>query len=67
VTESFDTPEAIRALRKRLGLSQMDFAVRVGVTTDTVNGWEAGRRHPSKLARRRLAEFVAGLPPDEGD
>lgn len=48
------TPIAIRALRRRLGLSQEGFARRLGVSFATVNRWENGRTAPWGIARHAL-------------
>ncbi len=48
----------IRELRAKLGLTQEQFAAKVGVTFSTVNRWESGRSNPSPLARRRISELV---------
>jgi transcriptional regulator with XRE-family HTH domain len=40
------TPEAIRAIRDALGISQEAFARRVGVAYNTVNRWEKGKSLP---------------------
>jgi DNA-binding transcriptional regulator YiaG len=40
------TPEAIRAIREALGISQEAFARRVGVAYNTVNRWERGKNLP---------------------
>ena len=56
-----DRSEIIRELRNQLGLTQEQFAAKVGVTFSTVNRWEAGRSLPSPLAWReieRLSEVV---------
>ncbi len=53
------TPEAIRALRARLGLTQLQFAIRVGCDPITVSRWENGKRQPQGLYAwelRRLME-----------
>jgi DNA-binding transcriptional regulator YiaG len=47
----------IRDLRAKLGLTQEQFAAKVGVTWSTVNRWENGRGCPSPLARRRIEEL----------
>ena len=47
----------IRALRKRLGLSQEQLAKRLGVSFVTVNRWEAGRTRASAAVLRRIAEL----------
>jgi len=47
----------IKSLRKRLGLTQEQFAHRVGVTYGTVNSWENGKRKPLPFLLRRLIEI----------
>jgi len=44
----------IKELRLRLGLSQAQFAERVGVWKETVSRWENGHNKPSKLAMDKL-------------
>lgn len=44
----------IKQLRQRLGISQEDFARRLGVTLSSVQRWEAGKGGPSKMAQRLL-------------
>lgn len=39
--------ERIKALRKALGLTQSDFAERIGSVQNTITGYETGRRVPS--------------------
>ena len=46
----------VKALRKRLGLSQDDFAFKLGVAPYTVRRWEAGVTLPSRLARQAIKE-----------
>ena len=50
--------EMIRELRAKLGLTQEQFAAKVGVTWLTVNRWENGRGKPSPLAMRRIEELT---------
>ena len=45
----------IRTLRKRLALTQEEFAHEIGVTFATVNRWENHKSKPSRLALRILA------------
>jgi DNA-binding transcriptional regulator YiaG len=52
----------IRELRKRLGLTQEEFAHAVAVTFSTVNRWENGHAKPSKLARRAIEALAANKP-----
>ena len=44
----------IKSIREYLGLSQADFAEKLGVTFATVNRWENGRVLPTKLAQATL-------------
>jgi DNA-binding transcriptional regulator YiaG len=47
----------IRELRAKLGLTQEQFAAKVGVTWSTVNRWENGRGRPSPLAMRQIKQL----------
>lgn len=51
----------IRSLRAKLGLTQEQFAAKVGVTWSTVNRWENSRGNPSPLAMGRIAELQLEL------
>jgi len=53
--------KTIKDLRAKLGLTQEQFAAKVGVTFSTVNRWENGRGGPSPLAMRRIEELREGL------
>jgi DNA-binding transcriptional regulator YiaG len=44
----------VRSLRNQLGLSQYDFADRVGVRQGAVSDWETDKRAPSRLATQKL-------------
>ena len=48
------TPEDVRDLRTRMGLSQAQFAQTFGLTLDTVQQYEQGRRRPSGPASTLL-------------
>lgn len=54
----------IKSIREYLGLSQADFAEKLGVTFATVNRWENGRALPTKLAQTSLYEYckAQGVP-----
>lgn len=54
---SDDVPTLVRGLRKRLGLTQEQFAQEIGVTYSTVNRWENGRRRPQPFLVKRLVEM----------
>lgn len=46
--------QAILAHRRSLGLTQLEFARRLGVSVRTYQDWEQGRRRPSGPAERML-------------
>jgi putative transcriptional regulator len=46
--------EQIKELRIRLGLTQEEFAHRLGVTLCTVNRWENNKSVPSRLALKQI-------------
>jgi transcriptional regulator with XRE-family HTH domain len=46
-TETTFRRQQIRALREGLGLSQAEFAARLGVTKQAVSRWETGLSEPS--------------------
>ena len=50
------TPESIRRLRERLGLSRALFSKLLGVSPGSIFGWEKGRTVPRGGSRARLAE-----------
>ena len=52
-------PKIVKQLRERLGLTQEQFAQKVGVTFSTVNHWENGKRTPQPFLVRRLLEMKA--------
>jgi putative transcriptional regulator len=43
------------AIRRKAGLSQAAFALRIGVPVSTIRNWEQGRRSPQGPARVLLA------------
>jgi putative transcriptional regulator len=53
------SPDRVRALRARLGLTQAQFARRFGFTLDTVQQYEQGRRRPSGPASTLLRVIEA--------
>ena len=52
----------VRAVRERLGLSQVEFAKKFGVSVATLRNWEQGRRFPRGPARVLL--MIIDLEPD---
>ena len=55
-------PIDIKAIRRRLELSQPEFAAMIGVSVATLRNWEQGRRHPEGPARALLK--VAAVNPE---
>jgi putative transcriptional regulator len=51
------TPEEIKAIRLKYGVSQEKFAYLLGTTIVTVNRWENGKVKPSRLYIRELKEI----------
>jgi putative transcriptional regulator len=49
------SPLAVRELRRRARLTQMEFASRLGVPVETIRNWEQGKRMPRGPARALLA------------
>ena len=45
------TPPSIKAIRKKLNLSQSEFALMIGVSISTLQNWEQGRREPDGPAK----------------
>lgn len=48
-------PEAIKKLRNKMLMTQMEFAEFLGVKFGTVNRWEAGEYEPTMKTKRKLA------------
>ena len=46
---------AVRDLRRRAQLTQLEFAARLGVPVETIRNWEQGKRVPRGPARALLA------------
>jgi len=52
------TSQEIIDLRKTLGMSQVIFAEKLGVSFATVNRWENGRHIPSPLAIEKIRSLA---------
>jgi putative transcriptional regulator len=50
-----ETFPAVRDLRRRACLTQLQFAARLGVPVETIRNWEQGKRMPRGPARALLA------------
>jgi len=56
------TPTNVKAIRARLGKSQSQFALMIGVSVSTLQNWEQGRRRPEGPAEALLR--VAAAAPE---
>ena len=56
-----DMARYARRVRRRLGLTQMEMARRIGVPPDTIRNWEQGKRGPTGAARA-LLRILDGAP-----
>ena len=45
-----DAAKFARRVRKRLGLTQTEFSLRISVSVDTIRNWEQGKRRPTGAA-----------------
>ena len=61
LTQPVDLPRFVHELRGRVGLTQEQFAARLGVTFPTINRWENGRAKPSPLGLKQLEGLVREL------
>ena len=52
-----NTFKMIRQLRADLGLTQEQFATKIGATISTINRWENDKSKPSPLAMLRIKKF----------
>jgi len=51
-----------RRLRNNLGMTQLELALKVGVTPCTVSTWECGRRTPNKWLQPVLKQLFDSVP-----
>lgn len=53
------TGKKIKSLRQKLGLTQIQFAAKIGVSKVSIINWETGRRKPMPMAYNRLIELMS--------
>lgn len=56
--------QVVRAIRKELGLTQQEFASRLGVALPTISRWENHVHKPSRLALDKVTSFLRTLGRD---
>ena len=49
--------EAIKKLRKKLILTQTEFAELLGVSFQSINRWETGKHEPTIKVKRKIVEL----------
>ena len=49
-----DAAQFAQRVRKRLGLTQVEFSRRIDVSLDTIRNWEQGKRTPTGAAKALL-------------
>ena len=59
MTESYDIPAALRAIRAHLDLTQEQLAERLGVSFASINRWEGGAIRPQKAAQEAIAALAS--------
>ena len=52
------TAKEIKVIRERLGLTQVDFAVLVGVRGETIHRWETGKHKAHGIFEKRIRELA---------
>jgi putative transcriptional regulator len=55
------TAKQIKELRFRLGMTQEQFAVKMGTTGTTVHRWENGHSHPSPMALKLMQQILTEI------
>jgi putative transcriptional regulator len=56
-----DHPLDVKAIRTRMGLTQVQFAVKYGFSLSSVRNWEQNRRHPMG-AFQNLLKLIDQIP-----
>ena len=59
--ESIDIVDLVKELRLKMGLTQEEFAAKIGVTFCTVNRWENRKSKPSRMAVKILKQMIKDL------
>ena len=49
-----DAAKFAQRVRRRLGFSQAEFAIRIDVSLETIRNWEQGKRSPTGAAKALL-------------
>ena len=52
------TPDVVRALRKRLKLTQVQFGEIFGMTSKKVSAWEHGKAEPTEEQKQKIQSLL---------
>jgi len=55
-----DVARFARRVRRRLGLTQLEFSTRINVSQETIRNWEQGKRCPTGAAKALLKVLDRG-------
>jgi DNA-binding transcriptional regulator YiaG len=58
MTEQLSTAVLVKETRKRLGLTQLQFAQALGVSFQSVNRWERGKTKPLPIVLKQIEVMV---------
>ncbi len=58
ITESRSTSVLVKDTRKRLGMTQLQFAKTLGVSFQSVNRWERGKTKPLPIILKQIEVMV---------
>lgn len=58
VAEAVQIAELVRETRQHLGLTQEEFALKLGVSYQSVNRWENGRTKPLPIAVNLIKQIL---------
>ena len=61
VTESLSTAVLVKEIRKRLGLTQVQFAQALGVSFQSVNRWERSKTKPLPIVLKQIELIVKDM------
>ena len=58
VSNGLEIAALVRETRHRLGLTQLQFAQKLGVSFQSVNRWENGRTQPLPIVLKQIEEVL---------
>jgi transcriptional regulator with XRE-family HTH domain len=67
ITESLSTAVLVKETRKRLGLTQLQFAKTLGVSFQSVNRWERNKTKPLPIVLKHIEAMVREMGENGSD